>query len=162
MASDDPLQVRLGDALRERGWTVATAESFTGGLVGHLITEVAGCSAYYAGGIVAYSNEAKENLLGVERSTLERHGAVSGETALEMARGARRVLRADLAVSITGIAGPSGGTPDKPVGTTWIAASAPGQDLAELHVWCGDRSQNKDLSARAALDLALRILESRP
>jgi PncC family amidohydrolase len=139
---------------------MATAESCTGGLVSHLITEVAGSSDYFVGGIVAYSNRAKVELLGVDPSTLELHGAVSRETALEMARGARLALHADVAVSITGIAGPSGGTPDKPVGTTWIAASSPGGEETELHVWDGDRSKNKGLSAQAALGLALRVVET--
>ncbi len=99
------------------------AESCTGGLVGHRITDVPGSSTYFLGGVIAYAYEAKERLLDVRHATLYEHGAVSEQTALEMARGARRVLGADIGIAVTGIAGPGGGLPDKPVGTTWVAVS---------------------------------------
>src|SRR3972149_4114100 len=122
----DSLEVRVGNALRNRGWTLALAESCTGGKVGDRITDVPGSSDYFIGSIVAYSYEAKERLLGVRHDTLYTHGAVSGETALEMARGARHALGADVAVAVTGIAGPAGGVPAKPVGATGGAGGGGG------------------------------------
>ena len=112
----EPLEVIVGQLLLQHKLTVALAESCTGGLVGHRITDVPGSSAYLLGGIVAYSYDAKELLLGVKHNTLYDHGAVSAETAVEMARGARRALGADIGISVTGIAGPGGGLPGKPVG----------------------------------------------
>lgn len=148
----------VGELLQQSGKTLGTAESCTGGLVGHLITEVPGSSAYFQGGIIAYSNEVKQRILGVRRETLERAGAVSAECAAEMAQGARRVLGVDIAVSITGIAGPSGSTPEKPVGLTYIHLSAAGYEQGERHVWSGNRRENKERSAEAALRLVLRYL----
>lgn len=110
-------------ALKAAGLIAATAESCTGGLISKLITDVPGASVVFAGGIVSYSNEMKERILGVPTDILIRHDAVSEPTALEMARGARRACGADVAVSATGIAGPGGGTSDKPVGTVWVAVS---------------------------------------
>jgi PncC family amidohydrolase len=156
----DPLPVRLGQALRARGRTLALAESCTGGLVGHWLTEVPGSSDYFLGGIVAYSYDAKERLLGVRHDTLYVHGAVSRETALEMALGTRRALGADYGLAITGIAGPGGGLPGKPVGLTWVALSGRDLELAESHVWTGDRADVKRQSAEAALSLLLQIVES--
>jgi nicotinamide-nucleotide amidase len=138
---------------------VGTAESCTGGLIGHRITQVAGSSDYYAGSIVAYSNEIKMALLGVSRDTLAQHGAVSRATAQEMARGARSALGVDLALSVTGIAGPAGGTAEKPVGLTYVGLAAPDGEWVERYVWSADRHANKALSAQAALDLLRRYLE---
>ncbi len=123
-AKPELLEARLGTLLRLRGLKLAVAESCTGGLLGNLITDVPGSSEYFVGGIIAYAYEAKVGLLGVSWDTLKAYGAVSRETVIEMARGARKVLAADLAVSVSGIAGPGGGLPNKPVGTTWIALSA--------------------------------------
>ena len=156
---DEPLEVRVGKALRERGWTLALGESCTGGLLGHRITNVPGSSDYFLGGVVAYAYEAKERLLHVRHETLYRHGAVSGETAREMALGARLALGADIGLAVTGIAGPGGGIPDKPVGLTWIAVSTREGQQAERHVWPGDRQAVKSQAAEAALGLLLRILE---
>jgi PncC family amidohydrolase len=153
------IEVEVGALLLEGNLTLACAESCTGGLVAHRITNVPGSSAYFLGGIVAYANEAKEALLGVRHETWLEHGAVSEETAREMARGARRVLGADVAVSTTGIAGPSGGTPNKPVGLVYIALSAADTERCERHVWRGDRSGNKEKSAQAALRLLLAYLK---
>ncbi|MEE9614272.1 MAG: nicotinamide-nucleotide amidohydrolase family protein [Thermodesulfobacteriota bacterium] len=114
-------ETAVGRKLAESGRTLAVAESCTGGLVGHMITNVPGSSAYFKGGVVAYGNEAKKRLLGVSAATLDRHGAVSAQTASKMAEGARKKLGADMALAITGIAGPGGGTPDKPVGTVFVA-----------------------------------------
>jgi PncC family amidohydrolase len=152
------LEEQIGHALMHRGWTVALAESCTGGLIGHRLTNVPGSSAYFLGGIVAYAYEAKEHLLGVRHQTLYEHGAVSRETAIEMARGARHSLGADVGLSVTGIAGPGGGLPDKPVGLTWVGVSQRDGDRAERYVWTGDRLANKEQSAEAALQLLLDIL----
>jgi PncC family amidohydrolase len=150
---DEPLEVQLIQAFRRRGWTLALAESCTGGLIGHRLTNVPGSSDYFLGGIVAYAYEAKERLLGVRHQTLYQHGAVSRETAIEMARGARLALGADVGVSVTGIAGPTGGLPDKPVGLTWIAVSTRDREQAQQFLWKGDRMANKEQSAEAALHL---------
>ena len=151
-------EIKIGKLLTAKKLTLALAESCTGGLVGHRLTEVPGSSTYFLGGIVAYAYDAKERLLGVTHDTLYRHGAVSAKAALEMARGARHALGADLGLSVTGIAGPTGGTPDKPVGLTYVALSARRDERWAQHVWEGDRSENKALSAEAALDLLLRFL----
>jgi len=157
--AEEPLEVSIGRRLRERGLTLAVAESCTGGLIGHLITQVPGSSTYFLGGVIAYANEVKERLLGVRPTTLAEHGAVSPQTALEMARGVRRALQADLGLAVTGIAGPSGGTPHKPVGLVYVALAAPEGAWVEEHRWQGDRPTNKPLSAHAALDLLRRYLE---
>jgi PncC family amidohydrolase len=156
------LEEQIGHALMHRGWTVALAESCTGGLIGHRLTNVPGSSAYFLGSIVAYAYEAKEHLLGVRHQTLYEHGAVSRETAIEMARGARRSLSADVGLSVTGIAGPGGGLPDKPVGLTWVGLSQRDRDQAERFVWSGDRLANKEQSAEAALILLLRVVSQQP
>jgi PncC family amidohydrolase len=146
-----PFEETLGSLLRERNLTLATAESCTGGLLGHLITNVPGSSDYYLGGMITYSNDAKEHLLGVKPETLQSHGAVSRETVLEMAEGARLAFDAELAISISGVAGPTGGTPEKPVGLVWIGMSATRYARAwELH-FPGNRLKIKEQSARAAL-----------
>lgn len=147
------LAAAVGEQLRARGWHLAVAESCTGGLVGHWITEIAGSSDYFLGGVVAYSNQAKEQLLGVRPGTLLRHGAVSEATAREMAAGVRRLLGADVALAVTGIAGPGGGTPEKPVGLVYIALDAPDRQICRRYVWEGDRAANKARSAQAALAL---------
>lgn len=149
--TDKPLEILVGELLRRRGLRLAVAESCTGGLVGHRITNVPGSSTYYMGSITAYAYEAKVRLLGVKWETLEKYGAVSKETAVEMACGVRRALAADVGVSVTGIAGPGGGTPEKPVGTTWIGLSAAGVDEAWEYHWQGDRLRVKEQSAEEAL-----------
>lgn len=152
------LSAEVGRHLRQRGWTLAVAESCTGGLLGHLITATPGSSDYFLGGVIAYANEVKQNLLGVRAETLQTHGAVSRETAIEMARGVRDLLHADVALAITGIAGPGGGTAEKPVGLVYIAIALPEGESCERHVWPGDREENKYRSANAALELLLRHL----
>lgn len=154
----EELAKQMGQLLSQRGWTLAVAESCTGGLLGHLITSVSGSSAYFQGGVISYSNEAKERILGVPHETLVEQGAVSKETAVAMAQGARRLLGTDLALSVTGIAGPTGGTPEKPVGLVYIALAAQGVDVWQKHVWQGDRRENKRLSAEAALRLLHEFL----
>ena len=146
---------RLQELCLRLGWTVATAESCTGGLVASAITDVSGSSAYFRGGIVVYSNDAKVGLLGVPPETLETHGAVSAQVARAMALGARVRLSADLAVAVTGVAGPGGGSASKPVGLTYVAvADAAGVEVRRF-TWTGDRLANKGSSARAALELLL-------
>ena len=142
-----------------RGATLATAESCTGGNIARLLTAQAGASAYLRGGVVAYSNEVKENALGVRHSTLAAHGAVSEETVREMAEGVRERLGADYAIATTGIAGPDGGTSDKPVGTVWIAvASADRTDAQLLHFGANRRQQNIDRSTNQAFAMLIRLM----
>jgi PncC family amidohydrolase len=154
-----PLEVLVGELLRRRGLRLAMAESCTGGLIGHLLTNVAGSSTYYMGSVTAYAYEAKVRLLGVSWDTLEKFGAVSSETALEMARGIRIALAADIGVSVTGIAGPTGGTPEKPVGTVWIGISTPNEEYARHFLWSGSRLAIKKQSAQAALNILVEHLQ---
>ena len=147
------LAARVGELLTERGWSLGVAESCTGGLVSHLITDIPGSSSYLVGGIVAYANRIKRDIVGIPEELLAAHGAVSREVALAMAQGVRRVLIADLGLSTTGIAGPTGGTLGKPVGTVFVAISSPLGSHAEHHVWQADRLENKRLSAKAVLEL---------
>jgi nicotinamide-nucleotide amidase len=153
-----PLEEIVGNSLREMNKTVALAESCTGGLVGHLLTQVPGSSDYLKGGVIAYSYAAKEEILGVKRETLDQFGAVSEETAIEMAKGARELFGADLAIAVTGIAGPSSDSSEKPVGLTWLAVSSDETTQTETHQWEGNRSENKQQSAEAALILLLSSL----
>ena len=146
---------RLQEICLRAGVSVATAESCTGGLVASCITDVSGSSGYFRGGVVSYSNEAKMSLLGVPAALLEAHGAVSAQVARAMAQGARERFQASLAVSVTGIAGPEGGTAAKPVGLTYLAVASEGGVEVRRYVWTGDRLANKEASARAALQLLL-------
>ena len=149
----------VGRLLEARGLTLATAESCTGGRIGHRITAVAGSSAYYLGGVVAYADEAKRRLLGVRAQTLRRVGAVSGPIAREMAEGVRRRLKADVGLSITGIAGPSGGTAKKPVGTIWVAvADARGCVARRFQAYARERAAIREWAGQMALDLLRRRL----
>ena len=156
------LEETVGSLLRERRLTVATAESCTGGLVAHRLTNVPGSSAYVRGGVVAYANDAKHRLLGVATSTLADHGAVSEETAAEMAAGARQAMGADIAVSTTGIAGPDGGTPEKPVGTVCLGLSAAGETLAARYQFWGTRDWVKLLASQVALEWIRRHILGLP
>ncbi len=152
------LEEMLGRLLNEKSLSLAVAESCTGGLVGHLITNIPGSSAYFHGGVIAYANEVKVEVLGVSPTTIESFGAVSKETVLEMAKGSRALLKADIGLSISGIAGPEGGTKEKPVGTVWIGISAPGLDSATLFKFLGDRQSVKEQAAQSALEFAIRYL----
>ena len=153
------LEQTLGPLLRLRGLKLATAESCTGGLVADHITDVPGSSDYFVGGVVAYAYEAKVALLHVSWDTLRLHGAVSRETVIEMARGVRTALGGDIGLSVSGIAGPGGGLPEKPVGATWIGLSARDGDWARKFVWDGDRRANKESSTQAALQFVLDYLD---
>ncbi|MDI6769043.1 MAG: CinA family protein [Anaerolineales bacterium] len=153
------LEIIIGELLRRCGLKLAVAESCTGGLLCDRITNVPGSSDYFIGGIVSYAYEAKVELLGVSWDTLKAFGAVSRETVLEMARGARRVLDTDIGISVSGIAGPGGGMPEKPVGLTWVGLAAPNGEWARVFIWEGDRLQNKAQSAEATLKLLLDYLQ---
>jgi len=155
----EPLEVTIGILLHERGLKLAVAESCTGGLLCDRITDVPGSSEYFIGGFVSYAYEAKVKSLGVRWDTLKAYGAVSRETVLEMARGARTALAADLGIAVSGIAGPGGGMPEKPVGLTWIGLSAPDGEWARVFRFPGDRKQNKASSAEAALQLLWDYLQ---
>ncbi len=155
------LEEILREAMRVRGLTLAAAESCTGGLVADRITNVSGSSEYFPGGVVAYAYEAKVNLLGVSWDTLNVHGAVSAETVLEMARGARKIFNADIGISVSGIAGPTGGLPEKPVGTTWFGLVTGKGEWTRHFIWDGDRIQNKHYSSEAALQFVVDYLEGK-
>lgn len=158
--ADNRLEARVGAALLAKGWSVSAAESCTGGLVMHRLTNIPGSSAYVQGGVVVYSYESKETLLHVRPETLLTYGAVSEETAVELVRGVIALFGTDVAVSITGIAGPGGGMPGKPVGLTYLAVATKGGLLrAEHHVWSGDREAVKSASADCALEMILNAVE---
>jgi PncC family amidohydrolase len=158
----EKLEVSLGIFLRQRGLKLAVAESCSGGLLASHITDIPGSSDYFIGGVVAYAYEAKAALLHVSWDTLRKYGAVSRETVIEMARGVRTAMGADIGVSITGIAGPGGGLPGKPVGTTWIGLSVKDGDWARKFTWQGDRLANKESSAQTGLQFVLDYLNGEP
>jgi PncC family amidohydrolase len=156
------LAARIQAVMLDRGLSVATAESCTGGLIGHLLTETSGSSGFYVGGIISYSNELKEHELGVDARTLEMHGAVSAQTCVAMAEGARRRYGAAIGVSVTGIAGPDGGSDAKPVGLTYVGVADDAGHDVRRNVWPHDRHGNKVASAEAALQLLLERLSASP
>ena len=159
--TESPLEVIVGKLLRKHGLRLAVAESCTGGLIGDRITNIPGSSTYYMGSVTAYAYEAKVRLLGVKWKSLEKHGAVSKQVVLQMARGVRRALAADIGLSVSGIAGPGGGTEDKPIGLTWVGLCTFDHEEAQQFVWDGDRLRNKDESAQATLQLLIDYLEAR-
>lgn len=148
-----PLAERLQEICLAAGLTVATAESCTGGRIADALTDVAGSSGYLRGGVVAYADAVKRELLGVPALVIEQHGAVSAQTARAMAAGARERLGVDLAVAVTGIAGPTGATPGKPIGLAYVAVADEAGIEIRRFTWSGDREANKAASARAALEL---------
>jgi nicotinamide-nucleotide amidase len=158
---DDAFPEIVGRAVRGRGWRLALAESCTGGLIAHLLTSYP-ASDYLVGGAVTYANSAKTRLLGVSEDTLRGHGAVSAEVAAEMAEGARRLCECDVALSVTGIAGPTGGTPEKPVGLCYWAVSHSGGTVVRDRVFSGERDNIQLASAYAGLDLLRRIAAGLP
>jgi nicotinamide-nucleotide amidase len=155
---DDTLESVAGELLQSQGKMLATAESCTGGLIGHKITSVPGSSNYFAGGVIVYSNDLKEKLLGVDADLLARHGAVSSAVATAMAAGIRSRTAADIGLSVTGIAGPAGGTLEKPVGTVFIGLSTREETIAYPCRFSGDRWQIQELAAVTSLDLIRRLL----
>ena len=154
----DELETVIGALLMSSHATVATAESCTGGYVANQITSIPGSSRYYEGSVVSYSNDVKMNVLGVSRETLEAYGAVSEQTAREMAEGARRVLNTTFAISTTGIAGPDGGTAEKPVGTVWIACATPEETFTQLLTLRNNRKINIELTCSYALNLLRKTI----
>lgn len=150
----------VGKLLKEKGLTLSTAESCTGGYLAHRITKIPGSSAYFIGSVVAYSNAIKENLLSVSPETLQEHGAVSKETVVEMVQGALKVLQTDIAISISGIAGPGGGTPDKPVGTIWLAVGNKEKIKTHKLTLGKDRLKNIQYTANVALNMIRKFLIS--
>ena len=152
---------RLIDTLGDRGLTLATAETDTGGLIGHWITDIAGCSKVWIGGAAPYHNYPKIDLIGVSRDLLREHGSVSEEAAVAMARGVRDTLNADIGVAETGITGPTGGSESRPVGTVWMACVGPGDRVhVERQVWDSDREGNKRLTAVRCIELVLEAAQS--
>lgn len=149
----DTMESVVGQLLRDKGMTLSTAESCTGGNIAQLITSIAGSSDYFKGSIVAYSNEIKENLLGVPHQVLVEHGAVSEQTVIAMAEGIRNRFATDYAISVSGIAGPGGGTPEKPVGTTWIAVATPTETIARKFMFGEHRGRNIRKASISALNM---------
>ena len=145
------LEQELGNLLRQKGLTLGIVESATGGLISHLITNVPGSSDYYKGSVTAYSNEAKIKVVGVKEASINKYGAVSAQVAEEMAQGGRKVLAADICLADTGIAGPSGATPGKPLGLFYIGLSHQAGTYSQKHSFQGNREQNKRRAAEAAL-----------
>jgi nicotinamide-nucleotide amidase len=150
---------RIHDLLTKHHLTVSTAESCTSGLLAAALTESPGSSVYYVGGVNSYANEAKEKLLGVSRPALDLHGAVSAEVASEMASGIRESLGTDVAISTTGIAGPGGGTPAKPVGTVWLGFSTAAQSYTRKLQLAGDRKTIREETVQSALEMLFEYLE---
>jgi PncC family amidohydrolase len=155
----EKIEKLIGEELRARGWRLAIAESCTGGLLGHRLTNISGSSTYYLGSITAYAYRAKVRLLDVSWDTLEKFGAVSEETIKEMSLGIRRALAADIGLAVSGIAGPTGGTPDKPVGYTWIGLSTPEGFSTLQHNASGNRIENKEEIAQVALEFLYEFLK---
>lgn len=155
----EPLAIVIGDLLRAKQLKLALAESCTGGLIASHITDVPGSSEYFLGSVVAYAYEAKEGLLDVPHDLLLQHGAVSEPIARELAKNARAKFGADVAIGITGIMGPGGATPTKPLGLTYIALFAPNADWCRRFIWTGNRLENKRDSANAALEILHEYLK---
>ena len=158
---DFELEKKVGEKLRERGLSLAVAESCTGGLIGHRLTNISGSSTYYMGSITAYAYNAKVRLLKVKWETLETHGAVSDETVSEMALGVRRALAADIGISVSGIAGPTGGTPAKPVGLVYFGLSTTGGTWTAHKTFKGPRVKVKEQAAEFALEYLKDYLDGK-
>lgn len=154
------LEEKIGNELKSRGWKLCTAESCTGGLLAGKITDIPGASDYFDRGFITYSNESKIELLGVSATNIEKFGAVSDVVALEMAEGAIRASRADVALSITGIAGPTGGSPEKPVGTVYIACITPKGAVVERYNFGGSREEIRNRSVDSALMLLWKRMQN--
>ncbi|CAK7011079.1 MAG: Putative competence-damage inducible protein [Parabacteroides sp.] len=151
--------IQVGDILRSRHLILGTAESCTGGRIANIVTQVPGSSDYFAGGVVSYSNEVKHNVLGVSEESLVQYGAVSQSVVEQMALGAIRILGCNCSVATSGIAGPGGGTPDKPVGTVWIAAALNEKVVSSCFHFGTERSDNIEKAAHTALEMLLRLIE---
>lgn len=155
---NDDLEVAIGKELKKQGLTVSAAESCTGGYISHMFTKVAGSSAYFMGSVVSYDNSVKVNVLGVNAETIAQHGAVSEETVTLMAEGARKLMKTDFAIATSGIAGPDGGTPEKPVGTLWIACAMEGRTIAKKVQMANQRDTNIQYGSVVALNLLRKMM----
>ena len=156
----DEIEKTIGTILTNKGMTLGVIESATGGLISHRITNITGSSNYYKGSITAYSNEIKNRIVGVKAETLEKHGSVSAQTAEELASGGKRVLEVDICIADTGIAGPGGATPGKPIGLFYIGLSHKNTTFNRKHIFTGDREQNKKEAAETALQILKEYLDS--
>jgi PncC family amidohydrolase len=161
LSKTEELKEKLFSLLCERNLKISTAESCTGGMIGASITSIPGISAYYECGFVTYSNEAKQKLIGVNKETLDEFGAVSGETVLEMAQGALEKSGADIAVSVSGIAGPGGGTAEKPVGLVYIGCASEGKNLFEKYIFKGNREEVRQQTVNSALEMIIKRIENK-
>ena len=159
MNNNNSLSEQLGGLLRSKGLLMGTAESCTGGRSANMVTLVAGSSDYFVGGVVSYSNEVKHNVLGVSEDSLRLHGAVSREVVEQMAQGAIRTLGCDCSVATSGVAGPGGGSPEKPVGTVWIAAALKEQVVSHCYHFGTVRAENIQSAADTALTMLLELLQ---
>lgn len=159
MNNNNSLSEQLGGLLRSKGLLMGTAESCTGGRIANMVTLVAGSSDYFVGGVVSYTNEVKHNVLGVSEESLRLHGAVSREVVEQMAQGAIRTLGCDCSVATSGVAGPGGGSPEKPVGTVWIAAALKEQVVSHCYHFGTVRAENIQSAADTALTMLLELLQ---
>lgn len=159
MSAEQGLEFEVARLLLARNLTIACGESCTGGLLMHRFTNIPGSSAFFVGGVVAYSNGVKHSVLGVQENTITVFGAVSEQVAAAMARGVRALVGAKLGIGITGIAGPDGGTPEKPVGLTYISLVTADLSMTKRFIWTGERVANKEASAEAALQMLLAYLQ---
>jgi nicotinamide-nucleotide amidase len=155
---NDDLEIVIGKELKRKGLTISVAESCTGGNISHMLTKVPGCSSYFMGSIVSYDNSLKTNLLGVNPGTIAQHGAVSEETVTEMAEGARKLMKTDFAIATSGVAGPDGGTPEKPVGTLWIACAMKSRTIARKVQMANQRDTNIQYGSVVALNLLRKMI----
>lgn len=155
---DIPLEHILGKLLLQQNATLGLAESCSGGYIGHLMTQISGSSAYFMGSIVSYDNSVKESVLGVNRNTLETQGAVSEQTVMEMAKGARRVLNTDFSISVSGVLGPNGGTEFVKVGTVWMAVANAERCIAQKYTFMYDRDRNKEMAAKMAMLMLVKFI----
>ena len=161
-AGSQTMESVVGEMLEQKGLTLSVAESCTGGLISHLLTNVPGSSGYFQGGITVYSNQSKVDLLGVSSETIRKHGAVSDQTVREMAEGVRRKLKTDISIAVTGVAGPAGGSKEKPVGTVHLGLNSEEKTVSQKYRFWGNRDQNKLNSAMMALDWVRRYLNGHP
>ena len=154
------IEAEVSSLLKAKGLAISVAEACTAGLVAYRLTSIPGSSLYFVGGVLAYSNTVKQRLLNVAEELLRTQGSVSEDTALAMARGVRQLVGSDIGVSTTGVTGPGGGTPERPVGLFFVAVAGPGDwERCERHVFNDDRDENKRLAAEAALELVQRTLQ---
>ena len=157
--SENSLEVLLGEQLKTKGWTLATAESCTGGNIAHRITLISGSSTYFKGGVVSYSNEVKIGVLKVPAFAIAMHGAVSEEVVRAMAKGVSDLMSVNCVVAVSGIAGPDGGTPEKPVGTVWICTQCNNNQVAVKYQLNGDRNANIEQTTRLGIEQLLGQME---